>query len=261
MSPEQIRMEPVDGRADVYALGVVLYFALAGKYPFHAKTVEEMEWQHLHMPVPSLAEAANVPPALAQLIARALAKSKDDRPSTATELATAYRAALTPPARTGARTEGGTAVAVCIQVNDPDGNLLSNDDALDALADVFDRVEAELVADEFGFPVRASNVFVAARPLRTDEDPEVIVAAVAERIVPLAREAAQICTAPEGLPCFSVGVGHATLRHGSKGTEVFGGDVLKVERWASLEGAPAVARVQIPRTTRTEPPPAGGSNG
>src|SRR3954462_6601902 len=74
MAPEHLRGEPTDARADVYALGCVLYTALSGTPPFRRATVPATITAHLHddPPRPSLA-APGIPEAFDGVIARALA--------------------------------------------------------------------------------------------------------------------------------------------------------------------------------------------
>ncbi len=82
MSPEQIRGEKVDGRADVYALGVILYEMLTSKVPFDRPNSVNILMAHVHEPPPPMKvtnPAADVPPALEQLVLRAMAKSPSDR--------------------------------------------------------------------------------------------------------------------------------------------------------------------------------------
>ncbi len=80
MSPEQIQSDPLDGRSDIYALGVVLYQLATGYLPFQGVSLEEICNQHLHDPVPS-ARAINpdVPESLEQIITKMLAKKPEDR--------------------------------------------------------------------------------------------------------------------------------------------------------------------------------------
>ncbi|HTQ48738.1 MAG TPA: protein kinase [Polyangiaceae bacterium] len=97
MSPEQGRGDPLDGRADLYALGVVLYELLAGRVPFVADTATKILLAHLNEPVPdprSVAPDRMIPEQLAQLCLRALAKPRDDRFQTAEAFAAALDEAL-----------------------------------------------------------------------------------------------------------------------------------------------------------------------
>jgi hypothetical protein len=94
VAPEQIRGGRVDGRADVYALGCVLFFLLTGEVVFRRDTDEARLWAHLVAtpPTPS-AVAPSVPRAFDAVIARALAKAPDDRYPSAGDLGRAAMAA------------------------------------------------------------------------------------------------------------------------------------------------------------------------
>ena len=95
MSPEQAMGRVLDGRSDVYALGVVLYEALAGAPPFDAPDPYQVGYKHVHeAPVPVEAVAPGVPPGLAAIVARTLAKSADERYQRAGDLADALVAWL-----------------------------------------------------------------------------------------------------------------------------------------------------------------------
>jgi len=111
VAPEQIRGEAVDGRADIYSLGCLLYECLTGSVPFAHSSVPGVLYAHLEAPAPLVSERdAGLPVALDEVIAWALAKSPADRPQTATELARAAARALgggfvsgdAPAPRTGA---------------------------------------------------------------------------------------------------------------------------------------------------------------
>jgi serine/threonine protein kinase len=95
MSPEQCNgAGPIDHRADVYALGVMLFEMLAGRPPFVAEGLGELFALHMFQPAPALADLApGVPPHVAAAVMKALAKSPDDRFGSMEEL----RAALVSP--------------------------------------------------------------------------------------------------------------------------------------------------------------------
>jgi tRNA A-37 threonylcarbamoyl transferase component Bud32 len=85
-APEQSGMlhRAVDGRADLYGLGVVLFECLAGHAPFHAEDVGELIRLHLSAPVPDLPDVA---PSIAAVVAKLMAKDPDDRYQSARGLA------------------------------------------------------------------------------------------------------------------------------------------------------------------------------
>jgi streptogramin lyase len=91
VAPEQIRGERIDARADVYALGCVLFHALTGRPPFAHDLEATTIWAHLEEPPPSVGDAA--PRAFDPVIARAMAKSPADRYPSAGDLGAAAMAA------------------------------------------------------------------------------------------------------------------------------------------------------------------------
>jgi len=94
MSPEQAQGVPdVDGRTDLYSLGVVLFECLAGRPPFSSPSAAAVLDMHQHNPAPDLHSLRrDVPAKLAAAVARALAKSRAERWQRAGEM----RAALLP---------------------------------------------------------------------------------------------------------------------------------------------------------------------
>jgi serine/threonine-protein kinase len=94
MSPEQISaLQEIDCRSDLYSLGCVLYECLAGQPPFVHKNEAVVLQQHLTQAVPDLrAIRPEVPEVIAMAIARAMAKTPEER----WESASAMRDALTP---------------------------------------------------------------------------------------------------------------------------------------------------------------------
>src|SRR5215217_447826 len=95
-APEQAAGLPVDGRTDGYALGCVLYECLTGHPPFPGGSGEAVLLAHLESPPPRVtALRPDLPPAIDQVVARALAKVPEDRFPSCRALVTAARQALT----------------------------------------------------------------------------------------------------------------------------------------------------------------------
>jgi streptogramin lyase len=102
MAPEQIAGDPVDHRADVYALGAVLYFALTGRAPFPRDTEIATLFAHANAARPHPSEvAAGVPSTLDAIVERAMAVEPGDRFQSADEMRAALEGSPLPadPAR------------------------------------------------------------------------------------------------------------------------------------------------------------------
>ncbi len=86
LSPEQARGENVDARSDLYSTGCVLFELLCGRPPFVGDSPVSVAYQHVREPAPTPSSfAPDVPPALDQIVMRALAKDRDARYSSAQE--------------------------------------------------------------------------------------------------------------------------------------------------------------------------------
>lgn len=94
MAPEMIRMEKIDHRYDIYALGCVAYWLLTGTHVFKVGSFERQMAAHLKaVPEPvSQRRGSPVPAALEELIMQCLAKQPDERPGTVAEIAARLRA-------------------------------------------------------------------------------------------------------------------------------------------------------------------------
>ena len=96
MAPEQIRGHAVDGRTDIYALGVLMFRALTGRLPFRNKDRLMQMHAHLRTAPPLLEEVADiqVPPSVEWVVQTCLAKRPEDRFASAHELVLALEACL-----------------------------------------------------------------------------------------------------------------------------------------------------------------------
>jgi serine/threonine protein kinase len=94
MSPEQVRNERLDGRSDIYALGVTLFYALTGRLPYRDDSPLATAVLHVTQPVPSiLAVKPDLLPTWEDIIAKAMAKVPAERYATAGDLARDVREA------------------------------------------------------------------------------------------------------------------------------------------------------------------------
>ena len=124
VAPEQISGARVDGRTDQYALGCVAVYLLTGHPPFKRGETMALLWAHMQEPPPSLsALRPELPPAVDPVIARAMAKSPDERYANCGQFAAALQQALS--ASPGAGTD---ALAM---PSPPHGTVLSRHSAPD----------------------------------------------------------------------------------------------------------------------------------
>ena len=95
MSPEQANGVSIDGRADIYAMGVVLFELLTGTEPYHAETPMAVLLKHINEPMPPITQfRSDISREVDQVIQKSTAKDPNDRFSSAGDMAKAFSAAL-----------------------------------------------------------------------------------------------------------------------------------------------------------------------
>ena len=132
ISPEMVRSNDLDGRGDLYSVGVMLYEMLTGRRPFLHESIEGLMLAHADDPPPSFAEIGLpdlVPPAVEAVVMGCLGKYPDDRPKDAWELAQSYEKALGRrilPARSGPTANEIARTAVPPPSRPVDGNAVNH---------------------------------------------------------------------------------------------------------------------------------------
>ena len=121
VAPEQAQGRPLDGRADIYSLGALLYHCLTGVPPYRGASFVEIAEQHLRAPVPSVqARRPEVSDGVELIVARALAKRPDDRFADVAEMQGALEGELLALTRDdGSETAEVPLVVTALEVADP----------------------------------------------------------------------------------------------------------------------------------------------
>jgi len=95
MAPEQIKGAPVDGRTDIFALGICLYECLTRRKPFGGDSLTSISYKIVHEPFPPLAEInPQIPEGYEEIVANCLAKDPAKRYQRARDMATSLRAVI-----------------------------------------------------------------------------------------------------------------------------------------------------------------------
>ena len=246
MAPEQIRGAAVDARADVYALGVLLFQMLTGRTPFVADDSAEMERLHLEAPPPRPGSFAPVSSGLDAVVLRCLEKAPERRYPTAGAFLEALREAVGAADQAGPE-RAATGAAVYVEVS-----LAAEDDLLVAqLAEVLDSLEAELRQAGFRLHVQTGTALLAVRLL--PEDPA---AALEERRRLLALGAALAGRRSGADPRLQLSVqlhaGAVKVRDSPGGTS-FSGPLLQIESWVA-EASPGFRATEAARAPDNAPP-------
>jgi serine/threonine protein kinase len=175
MAPEQIRGWKLDGRADLYACGVLMFELLTGHKPFHSKNDDPIEVckMHLHDPAPRLADLRTGVEfgGLEAVVAKALAKRTDDRFASAQEFAAAIDAVV--PRRVKTQTLPPVPPSGPIQLASTDVEAIGDTSYPPSIevrsVDVMSAIPADnpgASAMFEGFQTTGARAAIARRPLR-----------------------------------------------------------------------------------------------
>ncbi|MDC3952814.1 serine/threonine-protein kinase [Polyangium jinanense] len=244
MAPEQVLGQPLDTRADVYALGALAFAMLTGKPPFGDQATAVVRQIHLHARPPRPSERAPVDPALDEPLLRALCRDPAGRYATAPEfvraLRTASSAATSPPnpKRHAALIRPSMAVSVALRA-DP-AALADGDEALlTALETSLPLVSAELTAAGLVLSKETATNLLAVSP--TPPDP------------PFARRVLEACVRAyrrvlagplSGQPADLGIVAHVGVLHTSEAGTILPGGLLDVTSWSPAPVRGVVATQQ-----------------
>jgi serine/threonine protein kinase len=226
MAPEQIRGDAVDGRADIYSLGVLAYQMLTGNYPFSAASAHEIERLHLDAVPPRPSRLAPVSPPLEAVIIRCLEKKPEARFATVAEfLAELRRAVGGAPPDTESDERQAVAVAVELHI---DLEQADSDELLDDTQVVLDLAEESLRAAGFDLPLVTGTLILGTRFLlpgeagrETRQDALSLARALAEQV--RGRDGAH----PGVAAVISLHAGPAVVR----GAQIVGGPLLDPAQW------------------------------
>ena len=239
MAPEQIRGDSIDERADIYALGVVLYHLLTGQYPFRAETMADIERQHLEAPPPRPSHIAPLSPALDAVVLRSMEKIADRRFATARAFFEALREAVgTTKAAVPEVTAQAAAIYVEVRMSEEADN--DSDELLDDSSAVLDAAEQTFRDAGLVLALQTGSALIAARIL-SDEATEAALqrAGVLDIASRLAEQLAERPTAhPEVHVNVCFHVDRAAVRDAADapgGREIIGGDIVSIGTWAPQE--------------------------
>ena len=201
MSPEQWGEVPddgnteIDGRADIYSLGVVIYELIAGRRPFLGLTLQELRREHVTITARPLHEVvSDVPEAFSRAIVRAMSKDRSQRQTTAGELSAELRAALGLPALAGSSPSlnlasgthnSGQATPTSFGISNPNQSINEN-------------FEGRSINSE---PIGPTMVTVDAPPRPREENPPPLAATSLAQPMPPAPQARE--TSAPSMPSFT----------------------------------------------------------
>jgi eukaryotic-like serine/threonine-protein kinase len=235
MPPEQILGRPADHRADIYALGVLVFEMLAGRLPFAAHKSEEVQRLHLKAAPPPLASFAPEAAAVQPVIERCLRKRADERYDSVDEVLHALRRSIAPPRaprRAAAQTTLGLALYVETCFTAPLGPM--PDALLAAIEDVLAHARAACVQAGLTIAVDAAGALAGVALLPDAENGRALVRERALRAaLALAGHPACAAALASGALAIALHVAPVMTCVADGDTRFLGGELLRVGDWAT----------------------------
>lgn len=177
MAPEQILGQTIDARTDIYALGVVAFYLLTGRYPFRSTDGVPIERYHLCTPPPHASSLAPVPMAIDEILFRALAKSPDARHQSVLDFVAdlqSFLAQMSSPEEPGnSTTRPGIGVHVEVSARgtyDPDDDERDDEALFCDIDDILDAATLALSAARFTIQTTTGNSVLATQLVDGDGD-------------------------------------------------------------------------------------------
>jgi len=225
MAPEQIRGGSIDARVDIYALGVLLYQLLTGRYPFISGDPVEMERLHVESPPPRPSAMAPVSPEIDGVVLRCMEKDATRRYPDVEAFLDALRAAVKGARAAGTEGKRGVAIYVEVRVSgEQDESLLAH------LVPLLDETELALREAGYALFLQTGSALLGVKALPADP-----AAGQAERksAVELARRILAPVHAAGADPRLALVVQvHADAAQ-TRGTDITGGPLVDIEAWAT----------------------------
>jgi len=200
MSPEQWGELPddgnaeIDGRADIYSLGVVLYEIIAAARPFKGFTLAELRREHIQITPPSLHEITpGVSEAFSRVIARAIAKDRSQRQATAGELEQELISALSAEGLSPNATLVDVGSAPAVSGGLSPGGVTSPHQTAATMVTGID----EVAPPPSDIPSQASTMPTVLAPAKAPAQPTIMSASQAAAYPPSAQPAAPVPAPPK----------------------------------------------------------------